>query len=185
MDDEELSDNLYIIDKQNSDMPNSGSVCCLSKNIVSNIFECVLSCVAYISLIYIVLLIYSVCNAVEIDFSFHVIGFVSLFSLITTPIGGFGCSRTSYCALFTYILFASYHLYGLTMYFWFSLSAPIFISQGDSGSSRYKEYEYLHYLASGSYTALVGLSIVLALFKIVSLVSLLDPARVIVVDNTD
>jgi hypothetical protein len=181
---DDLSD-LFINDPDIDAMSNSGSVCCLSKRTLTNLLECAISCVAYVSLIYIALLIYSLAAGTELDLSFHVIGFISVFSLVTTPVGIFGCSYTSYCALFTFLLLASYHLYGLTMYFWFSLKAPIFISsQTGSNTSHHKEYEYLHYLASGSYTGLVALSILLTLCKIVSLVEELEPARVIVLDNS-
>lgn len=168
-----------------SEMSSTGSICCLSKRTITNIFGCTLACITYISIIYFSLAIYCLVASTHLDIVFLVVALLSLFSVITTPIGIFGCSRTSYCALFTFVIFASFHLYGLIMYFWFNLKAPIFESTTKvANSTRIKNYEDLHYLTSGSYTGLVGLSILLASCKILSLIEQIEPARVIVVDNT-
>lgn len=173
---------------EDEEMSKLGSVCCLSKRTITTALECVLSCVSFTSLIYIILLIYCLSFSIELDLVFLIIGYISIFSLITTPLGLYGCNKPSYCALFAFLFLASYHLYGLAMYFWFNLKAPIFNEPPNQAalerSLKLRGYEYLHYITSGSYTALVGLSILLASCKIISLVDQIEPARVIVVDNS-
>lgn len=179
-----MDDDLGDIYFAYSDMSRTGSIACLSKRTISNIYECILSCITYISLIYILLVLIGLIFHIQTDFIFQLIGFISIFSLITTPLGIYGSLKGSYCALLTFFLLASYHLYALVMYFWFNIKANTFLESAAQPSSvKSKGYEYLHYISSGSYTLLVGLSILLASCKVISLVNQIDPARVIVVDN--
>lgn len=176
--DDDLADITYL-----SEMSRTGSCGCLSKQNISNSYECILSCTTYPSLIYILLLVISLLVPFKLDLIFHIIGYISLFSLITTPLGLYGSSRGSYCALFTFFILASYHLYALVMYFWFDIKAPMFRDRESTEVTCTKDFEYLHYILSGSYTILIALSILFVTCKITSLVNQIDPARVIVVDN--
>jgi hypothetical protein len=184
---EDDSNDLFIINPiVSSEMPRSNEVCFVAKKAITNILECILACITYISTIYILLLIYGLVGVSHLELTIKVIGYLSLFSLVTTPVGSFGCNRTSYCALFTFILIASYHLYGIVMYFWLILKLPNFASNQQSEiPPLLLKYELLHYLISGSYAFLVTASIILAICKIVSLVQQIEPARVVVVDNTE
>lgn len=160
-----------------------GSIGCISKRTISNIYECLLSCVAFASLLYITLLLFGLLIPIRLDLVFLIIGFISIFGLITTPLGIFGSSRGSYCALFLFIFLASYHLYALLMYFWFNLKAPIFIDQAGQRDSSFKGYEYLHYILSGFQALLIALSIILGACNVISLVNQISESRVIVLDN--
>lgn len=173
-----MEEELELID---SEMTKSGSVACLSKQTVSTTFECTLSCIILVSFIYIVLLILGLSSVKSIDTLFYAVGYISIIIIISVPIGLYGSSSGSFCALFVYFILASYHLYALIMYFWFNIrSAAISIG---SDQNQTKGYEILHLITTGTNTALVALSILMASLKIISNTNQIEQARVIVVDN--
>lgn len=164
-----------------TDMPGSGSCACFSKQTIQDLFECALACTTYPSFVYILLLIVSLVAPFKLLFLFQIIGYISLFSVVITPLGFYGSIRNNYCTLFTFFILASYHLYALAMYFWFDVEAPMFHDKEWAKST--KDFQHLHYILSGSYTVLVALSVILVVCRISSLVGQIEPAKVIVVDN--
>lgn len=179
-------------------MPRSGSVGCLSKETISTAFDCILSCILFVAFIYIGLLILGPVSKIELDQLFYVIGYISIAVLFIVPIGLYGSSSGSYCSLICFFILASYLCYALTMYIWFNTRSselfPGFYSNNKSGTATTNKtasggrtglrgFDVLHQLTCCSYTALVILSLLMVIFKIVSNVSQIEPARVIVVDN--
>lgn len=164
------------LDFYDSDMTRSGSIACLSKQTISNAFECILSCLVLISFIYILLLVIGLTSLTFINTLLCTIGYISLVVIISAPIGLYGSSRGNYYALFLFFIITSYHLYSLIMYFWFNIR-----SKGLTNDSA--GYEILHHITTALYTSLIGLSILFVWLKIISTVNQIEPARVIVVDN--
>lgn len=166
-----------------SDMSRSGSIACLSKQTISNAFECILSCIVLLSFIYILLLIIGLSSVSVINTLFYTIGYISLVVIISAPIGLYGSSRSNYYALFLFFIITSYHLYSLIMYFWLNIrSSAIQIFPPDAAASA-KGHETLHHITTATLTSLIALSLLFASLKIISTVHQIEPARVIVVDN--
>lgn len=160
-------------------MTRAGSVGCFTKQTITNSFECVLACIALLGLIYISVLVLGLAQVATVDTLFYAVGYISLLSLVGTPLGLYGSSTGSYCALFLFFTLASYHLYALVMYLWFNVrNSALFLE-----SSKTKGFEILHQVTTGSYTALLALGMLMVSMKIISNINQINPARVIVVDN--
>lgn len=168
MEDSDLADD--------SEMSNrTGSILCLSKQTITNIFECFVSILIYISALYLLLLVLNLITQGTINQLYHPVGYISLIILISAPLAVYGSVSGSYLALFGYFILASYHLYALCTYGWLKIKSGEFkLTPGT---------DPLHQIITISYVVLLLLSSLLATCKIISNVSLVDPGKVIVVDN--
>jgi len=186
MDNEEQQDenleNIGQISITSEEMTRTGSVACLSKKTITGFFDSSLSCSLFIAAVYIGLLATGLAGFTVVDKLFYTIGYISLAVLITVPIGLYGSISGSYSALICFFLATSYLLYALTMYIWFNARTSTLFIPWQSNTTD-KGFQSLHQLACISYTITIVLSLLLAVLKIVSNVSQLEPARVIVVDN--
>lgn len=176
-----------------SEMAKSGSFLCLSKKTITNTLISSISCVIFVSLLYLLLIFLNLTTLVEVGSIFHVIGYLSALVLISAPIGIYGASKGSYCALFIHFIVASYHLYGLILYICLNIKSwsqahddaqkpPLSQNHGTL-------YELLggdltlHQITSSAYATVVFLTLIMTSMKLISTTLQLEPARVIVVDN--
>lgn len=174
-----------------SEMARSGSVVCFSKNTISGLLKCFLSCLLLVALIYLLLIFLSLVTSIEIITLFKTLGFISLIIIFTGPLGFYGCCRQSYFALFTYLLVGSYHLYALVIYIWFNLNWKAFTFEQAAGGGQSGKYSatqqnndlILHQTTTGAYTVLIALTLLMCGARIVSITNQIEPAKVIVVDN--
>lgn len=170
-------------------MQRNGSVGCLTKQTITNAFDCILSCILFSAFIYIGLLVFAVIIKADLDHMFHVIGYISIGALITIPLGFYGSASGNIYALLWFFVLTSYLFYAISIYLWFNTRSlalyPTLQLAKDQASkwSSLKGFEILHQLICCSYTGLLVLALILATFKIISNVSQIEPTRVIVVDN--
>lgn len=158
-----------------SEMSRTGSLICLSKQTIATLLECLISCLIFVSIVYIALLVFDLTSISEISSLYHPIGYISLVVLLSAPLAIYGSSSGSYPALLGYFLLASYHLYAVCIYVWLKIRSSEFKLN--------KASDPLHQVVVASYTTVLILSLILVICKIISNVNLLEPARVIVVDN--
>lgn len=168
---------------------NTGSVACLSKQTISNLLECTLSCIIFVASLYILTLFLHLIHVSEIDILFQTIGYISVFIIATTPIGLYGSVKGNYIALLSYFVIGFYYLYTLIIYIWFNIRTKSIISfkafdlnAGQSTKASLSEVT-LHQITTGAYTLLVIISIILVTLRIISVANQVEPAKVIVVDN--
>lgn len=168
-----------------SEMGRSGSFAYLSKKSITNSLECLISCVILLAAIYIALLTFNLTSLLKGHNEYQLVGYISLIACLSAPIGLYGSKKSSYWALILFFVLASYHLYGLIMYLWLSIrSSDIFsISKNKSLSEALKKNGELHHVTMVAYTLVVIFSLILSVFKIISITLRLEPAKVIVVDN--
>lgn len=159
------------MDDELSESEMTGSVTCLSKETISGLYKCFLSCLVLVALIYIILILLAAITSIEIATLYKTLGFISLIVILSAPIGFYGCCRHSYCALFAYLLIGSYHLYALVIYIWFNLTAKAF------------DNLILHQTTTGAYAVLIILTLLICGARIVSISDQGEKAKIIVVDN--
>lgn len=170
-----------------SEMARSGSVTCFSRNSISALFKCSLSCLVLLALIYIVLLLIATISSIQTVTLYKTLGYISLIIVFNGPTGFYACCKQSYCALFAYLFVGSYHLYALVIYIWFNLNSKAF-SEGPAstsieGNSNRSNDLLLHQTTTGTYTVVVVLTLIMCSARIVSITNQVEPAKVIVVDN--
>lgn len=158
-----------------SEMSRTGSLICLSKQTIATLLECLVSCLIFVSIVYIVLIVFGLASISDIRSIYYPIGYISLVVLVSAPLAIYGSSSGSYYALLGYFVLAAYHLYAIGIYIWLKIRSSEFRLS--------KATDPLHQIAVACYTIVLILSLVLVTCKIISNVSLLEPARVIVVDN--
>lgn len=182
------------IEDYESEMTKSGSIACLSKKTINNSLDCIISCTIFAALVYIVLTFLGIISVANINSLFLPVGYISLIVLLSAPAALYGSAKNSYCALFTFFVLASYHLYGLVIYVWLNIRSKSFLppsgnnsTSSSSSSSLPKDYLLgeltLHEITLAAYALVVLLSLIMVCFKIVSATSSIEPARVILVDN--
>lgn len=176
-----------------SEMAKSGSFLCLSKKTITNTLISSISCVIFVSLLYLILIFLNSTTLVKVGNIFHVIGYISLIVLLSAPIGIYGASKGSYCSLLIHFIVASYHLYGLILYM--SLNFKSWSQFHDNAQKRLTTQKdetlfellggdlTLHQITSSAYATVVALTLIMTCMKIISTTLQLEPARVIVVDN--
>lgn len=166
-------------------MARTGSLACLSKQTITNSLECVISCMIFVGIIYLILLVLGLSQLTKIDTLIQTLGYISIVIIISAPIGLYGSAKSKYWALFFYYLLASYHLYALVMYIWFNIRTSELIPKETSDSTNARLFSglSLHQVTTGAYTVLVCLSLILVILKIISTTNQIEPAKVIVVDN--
>lgn len=182
-----------------SDMAKSGSFACLPKQAITNIFECILSCVIFAATIYLILSFLGFVKLAQVDSLLHLIGYISLIILFSAPIGLYGCAKGSYKALFVFFILSSYHLYALLVYIYLSFQPQLSSSSANSTTSQTGVQKAnstsdsslikpiaelsLHHVTTFSYTVAVTLTLLMTSCKIISVTKEIEPKRVIVVDN--
>lgn len=170
-------------DFSQSEMAKPGSILCLPKRCVTNALISVISCVIFVSLIYLLLTFLHLASLVTVDSLFHALGYISLLVLFSAPIGIYGAAKSSYCALFTYLILASYHLYGLILYICLNLKSWTQSYQQINVNGKEKDELILHKVTSGAYATVLVLTLIMTSLKIVSTTNQIEPNKVIVVDN--
>lgn len=176
-------DQMDELPAQDSEMAKTGSFACLSKQTITNAFECTLACLIFVASIYLIQLLVGLSSLAKIDDLFYPVGYISLVVLISAPVGLCGSGRANYTALFAYFLIGSYHLYALLAYTWFSLRHSGLLSDQQATASKLLGEQSLHQITTAAYTLTLILSLLLNSCKIISTTSQIEPARVIVVDN--
>lgn len=175
------------VEESESDMAKSGSFACLSKKTISTLLECIISCTIFVATIYIILGFLGLISVAPVDSLFLPVGYISLIILLSAPIVLYGSTKNSYYALFTFFVLASYHLYALVIYVWFSIRSSSLFSGNINSTTPSKENLFgeltLHQVTLAAYAMVVLLSLVVVCLKIVSSTSQIVPAKVILVDN--
>lgn len=177
---------------QSFEMPKTGSFACLSKQTITNVLECMLSCIIFVAIVYIFLIFLDLVSVSKVDTVLKTIGYISLVVLISAPCGLYGSLKNSYTALFAYFVIGSYHLFSLVLYIWFNVRYHSIFSKQEhtnynssnnsTGSNEFTELT-LHQITTAAYTMVVFLSLIMVTFKIISTANQIEPAKVIVVDN--
>lgn len=178
------------IDDDYSVMGKSGSFACLSKKTITNCLECLISCLILVSAIYIALLISGFILTVKEEKAFRLLGYISLLVCLSAPVGLYGSRKSSYTCLILFFLLASYHLYGLAIYIWFSIRNSYLFSashpadQNEASSETKSEgIINLHEITVMAYALTLLLTIFMTIFKLISTTRRLESVKVIVVDN--
>lgn len=141
------------------------------KRCITNSLISIVACVVFVSIVYSLLAFIHITSLAQIGILFRTLGYISLLTLLSAPIGIYGAVKSSYCALFIFLIIASYHLFALILYICLNLkswSEPKLI---------------LHQVTSGAYIIVVVLALIMGTLKIVSTTKQLEPTKVIVVDN--
>lgn len=162
-------------DTELSGMSKPASVACLSKKSINSLFQFTLSSTVILAFIYILVFIVQLITRASFDDVYLVIGYISLIAFISVPFGYYGSLTSGYCALFTFIIVASYHLYGLLFYIYQYIEDLA----KDSVTISYT----LHRTSAITYTCVICLSIIMASLAILVKAKQIEPAKVIVFDN--
>lgn len=167
------------------DMPlkPEGSILCLSRSLIAKILECIIACIVFVSLVYLVLLLLnSLVGQNKFDPIYTTVGYISLITIFSVPIGYYGSCNGSPKALLLYYLLAAYHAYALIIYLWINIRFEYFYNDQDSNPK--SGGLMLHLVSTGAYTSAVIASLLAASTRIISNTSSNDSPGVIVNDNT-
>lgn len=184
MDDvEEVGEEAIVEPESSNEMANkTGSFLCFSKQTITDLLSCILSCVIFVAVIYILLLLLNLISGSYADKLYYTVGYISLIIFITAPLGFYGSLRSSYKALFAYFVLTSYHLYALAIYIWLNARSNSFFKTSKSANNPSLELN-LHQITTVAYATVVMLALVMTCVKVISTANQIEPAKVIVVDN--
>lgn len=166
----------------------SGSFLCISKRSITTTLNCIISCLIFVALLYLLLIVVDIATLAKVGSLFQAIGYISLAVLLSVPIGLYGAAKNSYCALFVYLILTSYLLYALILYIWLNVkSCSFFCNYSNSEEEKLRarlggEFT-LHQVTIGAYTGVLALSLMVTSLKIISTTLQFEPTKVIVVDN--
>lgn len=168
-------------DQYEVEMAKTGSFACLGKQTITDLFECILSCVIFVSVIYIFILFLGLVSGWKTEPLYQVAGYISIAAALSAPIGLYGSAKGGYWCLLTFFVLSSYQIYALVVYIWLNIKSGSFLVHIDNTSKKYELT--LHQVTIAAFTIAVILSFIMTSIKTISNTKQIEHPRVIVVDN--
>lgn len=158
----------------------------LSGETFSLIFSCVLSCIVFVGLMFLLPLILQPLFTDSLGTSTRTIGYISAVVVISGPIGLYGSCKDRFWALLSFYILSSSHLYALIIYVWLSIRSGKLLMlpksrTGDPEGSTDEIKQYQIIVISDA--IMVASSIILVCFKMISATKRLAPTKVEVVSQ--
>lgn len=170
-------------------MTDKATFLCMNRRTYGKIFECLLTCIVMIGIVYMILTFLTLINpSSQVHVMFATTGYIACVNFIIAPIGFYGSKRFKYWALLTYFILASYYIYAYLFYLYFYNNASELNMVGNNtqkttSTSKENGGLLLHKITISCHIILIASSMFTVCARIIATTKGVEPAKIIVQDN--
>lgn len=169
-------------------MSDQATFLCINRRTYGKIFECLLTCIVMIGIVYMVVTFLTLVNpSGSVHVMFATTGYMACVNLISAPIGFYGSKKFRYWALITYFILASYYIYAYMFYLYFYTGSSelniVNNTQKITSTSKENGGLLLHKSTITCHIILISLSMFAICARIIATTKGVEPAKIVIQDN--